>query len=748
MSKLWYKQPANEWEEALPLGNGHMGAMIYGKVSNELIQLNEENMWYGGEVDRNNPDALASLPKIRELIFEGKISDAEKLMGYTLSGCPESMHPYQTFGTLHLNFTHPGTTEEVTDYVRQLDIETAIYEERHIIDDTAYYREAFINAPENVMAMRFTKEGTGLISMDATLRRERFFTATRGLEAKNGIYIYGQLGDGGVHYLGLLMAKHKGGSMTVLGERLIIENASEITLYFKAMSSPKTGNLLDTVRNSLQKTMLLDYRALKRRHMEDYQTYYKRVDLQINDSTSDDSDSYSQLPTDERLKRLIEGKFDDTSLAKLYFDYGRYLLISCSRPGGLPATLQGLWNKDLTPPWDSKYTVNINMQMNYWPAEICALPECHIPLFNLLDKMVPNGQRTAQVMYGCRGFVCHHNTDAKCDTAPQDVWIPATFWVMGAAWLSTHIWEHYCYTLNKQFLVRYYHILKEAALFFEDFLVAHDGYLVTCPSVSPENTFILPNGEKGANIYGATMDNQILRDLFTICLNCAEILGGEAKEYTDKLHEMLDKLIPTKIASDGTIMEWPEEYEELEPGHRHISHLYGLHPSSQITMDGTPELAEAARKTLEKRLANGGGHTGWSRAWIVNHYAKLWDGESAYQNLLALLTSSTYSNMFDKHPPFQIDGNFGATAAIAEMIVQSTMERIVLLPALPSAWESGHLYGVKARGGITLDIEWEKGQLTLCRFTAAYNVQTVVKYKDQVIPLNMKAGEQITLNNK
>ena len=748
MSKLWYKQPANEWEEALPLGNGHMGAMVYGKVSNELIQLNEENMWYGSHVDRNNPDALENLPKIRELIFNGRISEAEKLMSYALSGCPESMPPYQTFGNLYLNFSHPNTTENVTDYVRQLDIETAMYEERHIIDDTSYYREAFINAPENVMAMKFTKEGTGLISMDATLRREKFFTATRGLEAKNGIYIYGQLGDGGRHYLGLLMAKHKGGTMTVIGERLIIENANEITLYFKAATSLEPESLLDSVRSSLQKTMLLDYRALKRRHLEDYQTYYKRVDLKINNDNEAEADKYNNIPTDERLKLLENGFKNDTGLAKLYFDYGRYLLISCSRPGGLPATLQGLWNKDLTPPWDCKFTININTQMNYWPAEICALPECHIPLFNLLEKMLPNGQRTAKIMYGCRGFVCHHNTDINGDTAPQDMWIPGTFWVMGAAWLSTHIWEHYCYTLNKQFLARYYHILKEIVLFFEDFLVEHDGHLVTCPSVSPENTFILPNGEQGANIYGVTMDNQILRDVFDICLKCADILGGEPKEYTDKLTEMSNKLIPTRIASNGTIMEWPEEYEELEPGHRHISHLYGLHPSSQITMDGTPELAAAARKTLEHRLSHGGGHTGWSRAWIINHYAKLWDGEKAYENLLALFTQSTYPNMFDKHPPFQIDGNFGATAAIAEMIVQSTMERIVLLPALPQHWKSGHLYGVKAKGGITLDIEWENSQLTSCKFTAAYNVQTIVKYKDQIIPLNMKAGEQITINNK
>lgn len=746
MSKLWYKQPASEWEEALPLGNGHMGAMIFGNVANERIQLNEEHMWYGGNVDRNNPDALSHLPKIRDLIFEGKISEAEKLMSYALSGCPESMHPYQTFGDLYLNFTHPGTTENITDYVRQLDLKTAIYEERHIIDETAYYREAFINAPENVMAMRFTKEGTGLISMDAVLRRERFFTGTMGLEARNGIYIHGRLGDGGLYYGGLLMAKHKGGSMTVIGERLIIEGANEITLYFKAMTAKEPEFILDTLRNSLQKTMILDYRALKRRHMEDYQTYYKRIDLAINDDEA--SSKYSKLPTDVRLKALQEGDTSDTSLSKLYFDYGRYLLISCSRPGGLPATLQGLWNKDLTPPWDSKYTVNINLQMNYWPAEICALPECHIPLFTLLEKMLVNGQRTAKIMYGCRGFVCHHNTDAKGDTAPQDVWIPGTFWVMGAAWLSTHIWEHYCYTLNKQFLARYYEILKEAALFFEDFLVEHDGYLVTCPSVSPENTFILPSGEQGANIYGVTMDNQILRDLFTICLKCANILGGEPKEYTDKLQQMLDKLIPTRIGTNGTIMEWPEEYEELEPGHRHISHLYGLHPSDQITMDGTPDLAEAAKKTLERRLSYGGGHTGWSRAWIINHYAKLWDGESAYENLLSLLSSSTYMNLFDKHPPFQIDGNFGATAGIANMIVQSTMERIVLLPALPKAWKSGHLYGVKVKGGLTLDIEWDCNALKSCTFKAAYNIETVIKYKDQIIPLNMKSGEQLTISNK
>ena len=390
----------------------------------------------------------------------------------------------------------------------------------------------------------------------------------------------------------------------------------------------------------------------------------------------------------------------------------------------------------MLPPWDCKYTININTEMNYWLAENCNLSECHEPLFSLIKKMLPNGQRTAKTMYGCRGFVAHHNTNIEGETSVQDLWIPGSYWVMGAAWLCTHQWTHYLYTGDKEFLRENFNIMREAAQFFLDFMIEVDGYLMTCPSVSPENSYVLPNGEKGANGAGVTMDNQIIRDLFTQCIKAADILGVD-DELNSQIKDALSRLLPTQIGSDGRILEWREDYKEYEPGHRHISHLYGLHPSSQITMDGTPQLAEAARRTLEGRLSHGGGHTGWSRAWIINHYAKLWDGEAAYDNLCKLFTSSTYPNLFDMHPPFQIDGNFGATAAIAEMIVQSNEERIVLLPALPKEWKNGHLYGVRVVGNASVDISWENGDVKSAVLHAYSDINKVLR-----LPFGKHKGER------
>ncbi len=395
----------------------------------------------------------------------------------------------------------------------------------------------------------------------------------------------------------------------------------------------------------------------------------------------------------------------------------------------------------MLPPWDCKYTININIQMNYWPAEVCNLSECHRPLLELIRKMVENGRDTARRMYGCRGFMAHHNTDIWGDCVTQDHWLPGSFWVMGAAWLCTHQWTHYMYTQDKEFLAESFPIMREAALFFLDFCIEDGGYLKTCPSVSPENTFILPNGEKGSNTAGVTMDNQILRDLFGQCIQAAEILGV-SDELNEQIKAASEKLMPTRIGRKGNILEWQEDYEEAEPGHRHISHLYGLHPSEQITMDGTPELAKAARVTLERRLSHGGGHTGWSRAWIINHYAKLWDGEAAYHNLEQILAKSTLPNLFDNHPPFQIDGNFGATAAIAEMLVQSTSQRIVLLPALPAVWKSGFVKGLCVKGGAEVDICWQDGVLTRAVIRAKHGICTKVRYRDETMELILKAGEE------
>lgn len=522
--------------------------------------------------------------------------------------------------------------------------------------------------------------------------------------------------------------------------------------------------LLNKQLEYVRKAMQTGYEQLKQEHMADYGSLFDRMELRL------EAEDRNALPTNLRLEQVAEK--EDLQLVNLLFDYGRYLLIACSRKEGLPATLQGLWNKDFQPPWDSKYTININTEMNYWPAEPCNLSECHMPLFGLLKKVQKRGRKTAREMYGCRGFVAHHNTDMHGDTVPQDLWIPATYWPMGGAWLSTHIWTHYQYTRDKRFLAEYFSVLAEAALFFVDYLVEKEGYLVTNPSVSPENSYRLPDGETGACCVGATMDYQILRDLFSFCIEAwkelEEAIDPDHKELKEvlwqglhqvpdmpapgelvtQLRKMLDMLPPTRIDSTGRIMEWMEEYEEPEPGHRHISHLYGLYPSDQITVDGTPQLAQAAARTLEERLAHGGGHTGWSRAWIINHYAKLWQGDAAYENICRMLEQSTYPNLFDKHPPFQIDGNFGVCSSIAQMLVQSTQERVVLLPALPEAWSSGSVRGLRVVGGATLDMEWKNGELVSFSMTALGARDYLVKYREQDISLHLEAEEKFCFSNE
>ncbi|MGN1181082.1 MAG: glycosyl hydrolase family 95 catalytic domain-containing protein [Suilimivivens sp.] len=732
MSKLWYQKPASEWEESLPLGNGRLGAMVYGGVSEEHLQVNEESMWYGGKVDRNNPDMKEQLPVIRDLIFQGEIGKAERLMKLAMSGCPNSMHPYQTLGDIYIQFEG---LEDYTYYYRELDLEKAVYRESFRCDDTFYKREFFLSKPADVMVMRFTAEGEKKLNMSSLLGRSKFFDGVKKI-GSDSICLYGNLGKGGFDFSMILLAKSSDGKVSTMGEHLLVEDASEVIFYFCGDTTYHVSEeeLESSIQKRLYKAKEAAYEKLLSEHIEDYVSLYGRVQFDLGDLSA-----YDAVSTDERILAAAEAPAD-IGLSKLYFDYGRYLLISCSREGTLPATLQGLWNQDMTPPWDSKYTININTEMNYWPAEVCNLSECHMPLFELIKKMVPNGRRTARVMYGAKGFMCHHNTDIHGDTATQDHWIPGSYWVMGAAWLCTHQWTHYQYTLDREFLKESFPIMREAAEFFLDFMVEHEGYLVTCPSVSPENTFILPSGEKGANIYGVTMDNQILRDLFTQCIEAAKILGVE-DELNEKIKEAREKLIPTRIGKHGNIMEWPEDFEEWEPGHRHISHLYGLHPSQQITVDGTPQLAEAAKVTLQRRLAGGGGHTGWSRAWITNHYAKLWDGEKAYENIEKLFANSTYLNLFDRHPPFQIDGNFGVTAAIAEMLVQSTLERIVLLPALPKAWNSGLVKGLRVKGCAQVDMVWENGELKECVICAEKGMTSLIKYREFKGNFSLGTGE-------
>lgn len=748
---LWYDRPASDWNEALPVGNGRIGGMVFGNIGCEHIQVNEDTIWYGGPMDRNNPSAKEKLPLIRELIKAGKIHEAERLCKQAMGGTPFGMRIYQTLGDISIDydFGKDISEKDVSAYERGLNLEDAVSYTHFKLDDTVYEREIFMSAPDDVCVMHLTARGKNKMDLEVLQARHHMYDYSERASA-DSIVLGGNLGRDGLDYAMMCRASSPDGKIEVVGESLTIYGAAEVFLYWSAATTyrVKVQAQKDTPREALktelterlEKAASQSYVELKERHIADYKSYFDRMSLTFDLGKA--PVSAAQKTTDQCLLEIANGS-TDLSLEQLYFNFGRYLLISCSRPGTLPATLQGLWNKDMEAPWDAKFTININTEMNYWPAEACGLGDCHLPLFDLLKKMLPNGRKTAEVMYGCRGFVAHHNTDIWGDTAPQDLWIPGSFWVMGGAWLCTHIWTHYEYTEDKDFLREMFPIMREAAQFFLDFCMEYeiDGktYLCTCPSVSPENTFILPNGEQGANSIGVTMDNQILRDLFSQCNQAAKILGV-SDELDRQIAKALRQLIPTRLGSDGRILEWCREYGEKEPGHRHISHLYGLHPSDQITKDGTPELARAAELTLQKRLECGGGHTGWSRAWIMNHYAKLWDGEAAHENLLQLLIKSTLPNLFDNHPPFQIDGNFGSIAAMVEMLVQCNADRIVLLPALPGAWQSGKIAGVRVYGNARMNIAWRDGKLEKAQICSGRDAVRCFVYHDQRVELMLSEG--------
>lgn len=742
--ELWYDHPAADWNEALPAGNGRLGCMQFGGIAREQFQLNEDSLWSGGPERRLNPDAAATLPKVQKLLRQGRLPEAEQLALDGLSSTPCGMRAYQPLGDLTLDFD--GLPAEAGEYRHSLDLDTGTLHVRFAADGAVYTREAFASCPDGVLVVRVaTDAGQGLALRCRLDRKRREKTGRMGNDT---VYFTGD-SDGIGFAAAVRLAEHDGGTVQAVGDTLLLRGARSAVFLLAAATTYRETAPLQAVVTCLDAAAKRGYSQLKARYLNDIRQNFAPMQLHLAADPALDA-----LPTDVRLQRAAAQP--DPGLDALYFQYGRWLLFAASRPGSLPANLQGIWNDSFFPPWDSKYTININTEMNYWPANTCGLARSEEPLFDLLARMVPNGQRTARELYRCRGFVAHHNTDLWGDTDPQDRYIPASFWPMGAAWLCTHIWRHYLYSGGMAFLRAQFPVLEQAVLFFTDFLERDaDGYYVTNPSVSPENTYILPSGVRGHLCIGPTMDRQILRELFGGYLAAAARLAI-TNETTLAAARILPKLRPTQIGRDGRLLEWGGEYGEAEPGHRHISHLYALAPGNEISTLATPKLAAAARKTLEYRLAHGGGYTGWSRAWITLFWARLGEGAKVEENLRALYANSTFPNLMDNHPGrhgpvFQIDGNCGTTAAMAECLVQIsydgvTPQAVSLLPALPPSWHSGTVTGLCLPGNATADLAWKNAKLQTVTLHAAAPWQMQLHYAGENRKVKLLTGQSITLN--
>lgn len=740
---LWYTQPAAQWVEALPIGNGRIGAMVFGGTDEERLQLNEDTLWSGGPYDPVNPEALAALPEVRRLIFAGRYAEAEALANAKMMAKPVRQMSYQSVGDLILSLPANEGEDAVQNYQRQLDLDSAVTTVRFRRGDTAFTREAFASPIDQVIVMHWSADRRGAVTFDARFRPPGPKAETQVLIEQGHLVMRGRNSalhgvPGALKFEARARISVRGGEIIDSGDHIRVRNANSVTVLIAMATSYRSyddtgGDPSAIVKAHLAGAQRKSLATLRRAHVTEHQRLFRRVSLDLGSTPA------AMRPTDERVRLSMQS--DDPQLAALYFQFGRYLLISSSRPGTQPANLQGLWNESLSPPWGSKYTININTQMNYWPAESTALGECVEPLVAMVRDLVRSGTRTARVHYGARGWVAHHNTDVWRATAPIDG-AKYGVWPTGGAWLCTHLWEHYEYSGDTQYLAEIFPILKGAAEFFLDTLVEEPGHgwLVTAPSISPENTHAA-----GASICaGPAMDQQILRDLFRQCIAATEVLGVEP-EFRRAVQQALARLAPDQIGREGQLQEWLEDWDmqAKDLHHRHVSHLYGLFPSSQINLHDTPALAAAARRSLEIRGDNA---TGWGIGWRLNLWARLEDAERAHKVLNLLLgPERTYPNLFDAHPPFQIDGNFGGTAGIAQMLMQSYGGNIRLLPALPKAWQAGSVRGLRARGGFVVDVTWNAGELEHAvvrrvvgagKRSAAAPLASSVRYRDQVIEVS------------
>ena len=708
---LWYEKSAERWEESLPIGNGSLGAMILGGAEEEILGLNEESVWSGYYKDKNNAKAADCLEEVRSLVFSGKNKEAERLIQNNMLG--EYNESYLPLGNLKLKFAYgSGKEGKAEGYRRQLDLENAVAQVSYTCNEVHYQREYFASYPAKAIfvlltadkpVMDFTSSFISQLCLAVSAEDGALQVTGRCPEHVDPSYLperEGSVVQGtkGMQVNAEFRVVSCDGQVREEGEMLHVSGASRCLLMISAMRQPVLPDNMD-------------YEALKAAHIQDYRSIYDKVELYLGEQ--------KDLPTEERLELLKKGE-EDNGLYGLFFQYGRYLLIASSREGSLPANLQGIWSWELRAPWSSNWTININTQMNYWHALSCNLEECLEPYIRFVERVSEEGKKTAAVNYHCRGSVAHHNVDYWGNTSPvgvpqgekagEDGCVNWAFWPMGGAWLTQEIFRAYEYSGDEEYLKNTAApIIREAALFLNDWLVEYQGEWVTCPSTSPENQFRLPDGQITGLTYASAMDMAIVKEVFTHYCRICEILGTQDALYKE-ICEKMPRLAPFRTGSFGQLLEWHEEYEEPEPGHRHASHLYGLFPAEVFA--GDAKLTEACRVSLMHRLENGGGHTGWSCAWIINLFAVLKDGEKAYEYLRTLLTRSTYPNLWDAHPPFQIDGNFGGTAGIANMLVQDRGGSVTLLPALPAQFKEGYVKGLCIKGRKCVDISWKDGKET------------------------------------